>query len=106
MAQDLSSVGKKAKVIGAGEWMEMVRIQTQNGLDATMHWLRNAVLVVAACRAVLAKHLLDDPGAHGWTVNTGAMQKGLAGMGSWQGRANQAWQGKAMQNRRFSTTGR
>jgi len=30
----------------------------------------------AACRAVLAKHLLDDPGAHGWMVTWGNANKG------------------------------
>ena len=53
------------KVIGAGEWMEMVA-KHKNGLDGckTMHGLHQcSPRGVAACRAVLTK--LDDPGAHG-----------------------------------------
>ena len=81
---------------------------TTKVIGAKQRWapgLHNAVSPhgVAACRAVLA-NTGDGPGTHGWMVTWGNANR-VAGMGSWQRQANQAWQGKAMQTSNRSTTG-
>ena len=55
-------------VPGSFEWMD-AKTSEHTGCS-------NAVPVYGCLQGSLGKRLLDGPGAHGWMVNTGAMQKG------------------------------
>jgi len=78
------------------EWMDY-ECKTRC-MGCSMQSLRCGCLQGSLCKTRLAMIL-----AHMVMVaDTGGKCK----MGLWQRQANKAWQGKAMQNRRFSTTGR